>query len=148
MECTQSCIVADRRRLKYGRNYEEPSGTVTLTLSYDLPCDHVIHTVGPIVYDRLNDKHCQDLQNCYENVLKCCLKYHIKSVAFCCISTGEFHFPNDKAAEIALKTVKAFLEKHGDCLERIIFNVLRTATGAFMLAVPFSLIYCDKYGIF
>lgn len=121
-ECSQ---IMRRRRMKYGRNYEEPVGRATLTLSYNLPCDYVIHTVGPIVYGRLNDKLCQDLQNCYENVLKCCLEHHIKSVAFCCISTGEFHFPNDKAAEIAWKTVVTFLEKQGDCLERIIFNVFK-----------------------
>ena len=111
--------------MKYGRNYEEPTGTATLTSGYNLPCNYVIHTVGPIVYGRLNDKLCQDLQNCYENVLQCCLEHDIKSVAFCCISTGEFHFPNDKAAEIAWKTVTAFLEKHGDCMERIIFNVFK-----------------------
>ena len=121
-ECSQ---IMNHRRMRYGRNYEEPTGTATLTSAYNLPCEHVIHTVGPIVYDRLNDKLCLDLQNCYENVLKCCLEHHIKSVAFCCISTGEFHFPNDKAAEIAWKTVSAFLEKHGDCPERIIFNVFK-----------------------
>ena len=121
-ECSQ---IMSRRRMKYGRNYEEPTGTATLTLSYNLPCDYVIHTVGPIVYDQLTDMMCQDLQNCYENVLQCCLEHDIKSVAFCCISTGEFHFPNDKAAEIAWKTVTAFLEKHGDRMERIVFNVFK-----------------------
>ncbi|MDE7222584.1 MAG: macro domain-containing protein, partial [Acetatifactor sp.] len=70
---------------------------------------------------------CQDLQNCYENVLQCCLEHDIKSVAFCCISTGEFHFPGDKAAEIAWKTVLAFMNKHGDCVERIIFNVFKNS---------------------
>lgn len=114
-----------RRRLKYGRDYEEPTGTATLTKAYNLPCNYVIHTVGPIVYGGLNDALCRDLQNCYENVLKCCLEHEIKSVAFCCISTGEFHFPNDKAAEIAVGTVSAFLEKYGGCLERIIFNVYK-----------------------
>ena len=126
MQLREECNhIMGRRRMKYGRNYEEPTGMATLTLSYNLPCDYVIHTVGPIVYDRLNDKLCQDLQNCYENVLKCCLEHHIKTVAFCCISTGEFHFPNDEAAKIAWKTVSAFLEKHGECLERIIFNVFK-----------------------
>ena len=87
--------------------------------------NYVIHTVGPIVYGQLNDRLCKDLRSCYENVLKCCLEHNIKSVAFCCISTGEFHFPNDKEAEIAWKTVTAFLEKHGDCMERVIFNVFK-----------------------
>lgn len=126
MQLREECShIMSRRRMKYGGNYEEPTGTATLTLGYNLPCNYVIHTVGPIVYGRLNDKLCQDLQNCYENVMQCCLEHDIKSVAFCCISTGEFHFPNDKAAEIAWKTVTAFLEKHGDCMERIIFNVFK-----------------------
>lgn len=121
-ECSQ---IMDHRRLKYGRSYEEPTGTATLTKAYNLPCDYVIHTVGPIVYGGLNEMLCQDLRNCYENVLKCCVEHSIKSVAFCCISTGEFHFPNEKAAEIALETVTDFLEKNGDCMEQIIFNVFK-----------------------
>lgn len=126
MQLREECShIMSRRRLKYGRNYEEPTGTATLTKAYNLPCNYVIHTVGPIVYGGLNDALCRDLQNCYENVLKCCLEHEIKSVAFCCISTGEFHFPNDKAAEIAVGTVSAFLEKYGGCLERIIFNVYK-----------------------
>lgn len=126
MQLREECShIMSRRRLKYGRNYEEPTGTATLTPGYNLPCDYVIHTVGPIVYGQLNDALCQDLRSCYENVLKCCLEHNIKSVAFCCISTGEFHFPNDKAAEIAWKTVTAFLEKHGGRMERVIFNVFK-----------------------
>ena len=126
MQLREECShIMNHRRMKYGRNYEEPTGTATLTLSYNLPCDHVIHTVGPIVYGRLNDKLCQDLLSCYENVLQCCLENNIRSVAFCCISTGEFHFPNDRAAEIAWKTVSAFLKKHSDRMERIIFNVFK-----------------------
>ena len=61
----------------------------------------------------------------FRSVLKCCLEHHIRSVAFCCISTGEFHFPNNKAAEIAWKSVTAFLEKNSDHMERIIFNVFK-----------------------
>ena len=126
MQLREECShIMERRRIKYGRNYEEPTGTATLTLSYNLPCDYVIHTVGPIVYGSLNEQLCRDLQSCYENVFKCCLEHNIKSVAFCCISTGEFHFPNDKAAEIAVKTVTSFLDKHSDCMERIILNVFK-----------------------
>ena len=126
MQLREECShIMSRRRLKYGRSYEEPTGTATLTLGYNLPCKYVIHTVGPIVYGGLNDTLCKDLQNCYENVLKCCLEHDIKSVAFCCISTGEFHSPNDKAAAITVETVTAFLEKYSDCMERIIFNVFK-----------------------
>lgn len=126
MQLREECsYIMSRRRLRYGGNYEEPTGTATLTSAYNLPCDYVIHTVGPIVYGGLNQALCQDLRNCYENVLQCCLEHKIRSVAFCCISTGEFHFPNDRAAEIAVKTVTDFLEKNGDCMERIIFNVFK-----------------------
>lgn len=121
-ECSH---IMNRRRIQYGKNYEEPAGTATLTKGYNLPCDYVIHTVGPICYNGLNDALCQDLRNCYENVLKCCAENNIRSVAFCCISTGEFHFPNDKAAEIAWEAVSDFLEAHEDSMERIIFNVFK-----------------------
>ncbi len=125
MQLRKECShIMNSRRMKYGRNYEEPTGTATLTLAYNLPCDYVIHTVGPICYNGLNDALCRDLQNCYENVLKCCVENGIRSVAFCCISTGEFHFPNEKAAEIAWKTVTDFLKKHDDCMDRVVFNVL------------------------
>lgn len=124
MQLRKECShIMNSRRMKYGRNYEEPTGTATLTLAYNLPCDYVIHTVGPICYNGLNDALCRDLQNCYENVLKCCVENGIRSVAFCCISTGEFHFPNEKAAEIAWKTVTDFLKKYDDCMDRVVFNV-------------------------
>lgn len=116
--------IMNQRRIRYGRQYEEPTGTATLTKAYNLPCEYVIHTVGPIVYNALTDELCQQLHNCYESVLKCCMENRIKSVAFCCISTGEFHFPNDRAAEIALETVIDFF-KNNDDMERIIFNVFQ-----------------------
>lgn len=126
MQLREECDrIMQNRRIQYGRRYEEPTGTATLTAGYNLPCDHVIHTVGPIVYGELNEMLCQDLRNCYENILKCCLEHDIRSVAFCCISTGEFHFPNDKAAQIAWETVKGFLEKYGDRMERVVFNVFK-----------------------
>lgn len=124
MQLREECSrIMHHRRMKYGGRYEEPTGTATLTKGYNLPCDHVIHTVGPICYGGLNDMLCQDLRNCYENVLKCCMENNIRSVAFCCISTGEFHFPNEKAAEIAWETVTGFLDANGSDMERVIFNV-------------------------
>lgn len=126
MQLREECAhIMGKRRIRYGGNYEEPTGTATLTKAYNLPCDYVIHTVGPIVYNGLNDALCRDLQNCYENVLKCCLENNIKSIAFCCISTGEFRFPNEKAAEIAWETVTDFLKGHGNSMERVIFNVYK-----------------------
>ena len=87
--------------MQYGARYEEPTGRAVLTKGYNLPTDYVIHTVGPIVGGSLNQKLKDDLKSCYLNVLKCCVEHKIRSVAFCCISTGEFHFPNDEAAKIA-----------------------------------------------
>ena len=126
MQLREECSrIMSRRCAEFGNNYEEPTGTATLTEGYNLPCDYVIHTVGPIVYNGINEALCQDLKNCYENVLKCCMENDIQSVAFCCISTGEFHFPNKKAAEIAVETVTAFLKAHDSVMERVIFNVFK-----------------------
>lgn len=125
MQLRAECnYIMNQRKIRYGRQYEEPTGTATLTKAYNLPCDYVIHTVGPIVYNGLNEALRRDLRNCYKNVLQCCVENKIKSVAFCCISTGEFHFPNDEAAEIALETVTEFLKTNVN-MERIIFNVFK-----------------------
>lgn len=121
-ECSRQM---DRKRILYGREYGEPTGQAMLTSAYNLPCEYVIHTVGPIVTFRLNEGLKQDLRNCYRSVLKCCIENNIKSVAFCCISTGEFHFPNDKAAKIAVEEVTEFLKEHNNSFERIIFNVFK-----------------------
>ena len=115
----------NQKRVRFGRRYEEPTGQAMLTKGYNLPAEYVIHTVGPIVGYRLNRKLEHDLKNCYESVLKCCLEHNIRSVAFCCISTGEFHFPNDEAAKIAVKTVSDFLDQHAENFDRIIFNVFK-----------------------
>lgn len=115
----------DHRKMQYGPRYEEPKGQAVLTKGYNLPSEYVIHTVGPIVGSALHDGHRQDLRNCYENVLKCCVDNGIRSVAFCCISTGEFHFPNAEAARIAVDTVTDFLVRNGSEFDRIIFNVFK-----------------------
>ncbi len=126
MQLREACSrIMAGKRMRYGREYEEPTGTATLTKAYNLPCNYVIHTVGPIVYGGLNDSLRQDLRNCYANVLTCCVENKIRTVAFCCISTGEFHFPNDEAAKIAIDTVLDFLTAHPDSMERIIFNVFK-----------------------
>lgn len=115
----------NRRKMQYGSRYEEPTGQAVLTKGYNLPAAYVIHTVGPIVGGVLNNGHRQDLRNCYENVLKCCVENTIRSVVFCCISTGEFHFPNAEAAKIAVKTVADFLTGNEAAFDRIIFNVFK-----------------------
>lgn len=115
----------NQKRMEYGPRYEEPIGQAMLTKAYNLPAGYVIHTVGPIVGYGLTEKLRQDLRNCYENVLKCCIDNKIRSVAFCCISTGEFHFPNDEAAKIAVETVTSVLKDHESEFDRIIFNVFK-----------------------
>lgn len=115
----------NEKRIRYGRRYEEPVGQAMLTKGYNLPAKYVIHTVGPIVGGRLNEGLRQDLKNCYRSVLKCCIDHGIRSVAFCYISTGEFHFPNDEAAKIAVETVREVLSKQESVLDRVIFNVFK-----------------------
>ena len=117
--------IMEEKKMRYGRQYEEPVGRAVLTKAYNLPCEYVIHTVGPVVYGGLTDSHRRALRSCYENVLKCCVEHDIRSVAFCCISTGEFHFPNEEAARIAVQAVTDFLEAQGEALERVVFNVFK-----------------------
>lgn len=126
MELREECNkIMNQRKIKYGPNYEEPTGTATITEAYNLPCKKVIHTVGPICYFGLNDELCNDLKNCYESVLNCCVENGLKTVAFCCISTGEFRFPNKEAAVIAKDTVERFLMKKENNIERVIFCVYK-----------------------
>lgn len=117
--------IMNQKRIRYGKGYEEPIGSAMITKGYNLPAEHVIHTVGPIVSYQLTENLCQDLRNCYKNVLECALEHGIRSVAFCCISTGEFRFPNDKAAKIAVSTVTHFLAENEEKFDRIVFNVFK-----------------------
>lgn len=126
MQLREECShIMQEKRMRCGRQYEEPVGGAVLTKAYNLPCDYVIHTVGPIVYGELTDALREDLCRCYESVLRCCVENGIRSVAFCCISTGEFHFPNGEASEIAVKIVTDFLSAHADAMDRVIFNVFK-----------------------
>lgn len=104
------------------QGYLEPVGEAKITLSYNLPCDYVIHTVGPIVRGELNEKHCELLKSCYVSCLKLADENNINSIAFCCISTGVFGFPKRDAAEIAVKAVNEYKNKVGSRIE-VIFNV-------------------------
>ncbi|MCC2256211.1 protein-ADP-ribose hydrolase [Ruminococcus sp. CLA-AA-H200] len=126
IELREACShYMNRRKMQYGSRYEEPVGQAVLTKGYNLPAEHVIHTVGPIVYGSLNQKLKDDLESCYRNVLECCRENGIRSVAFCCISTGEFHFPNEEAAKIAVTAVVRFLDRYGSDFDRVIFNVFK-----------------------
>ena len=126
IELREACSqYMEHRKVQYGKDYGEPSGQAALTEAYNLPAEYVIHTVGPIVYGGLTEELKNDLRSCYENVLKCCAEHGIRSVAFCCISTGEFRFPNEEAAIIAVSEVRKFLEEHETDFDRIIFNVFK-----------------------
>lgn len=103
---------------------EEETGKAKITPAFNLPSDYVIHTVGPIVHGWLTKKDKEQLANCYRACLALAEQNDVKSIAFCCISTGEFHFPNDKAAEIAIQTVREYKEKNNSGIE-VIFNVFK-----------------------
>ncbi len=106
------------------QGYPEPTGSAKLTPGFNLPAKHVLHTVGPIVSGRLTERHCRELASCYESCLALAAENGLKSVAFCCISTGVFGFPQREAARIAVETVKAF-QTHTPI--DVVFNVFREA---------------------
>lgn len=126
MQLREEChAIMQKKRAQFGADYEEPVGQAVLTNGYNLPAKYVIHTVGPVVESKLNSNLCEQLQNCYESVLRCAMENGIRSIAFCCISTGEYCFPNEVAANIAVETVSEFLEKYDSEFDRIIFNVFK-----------------------
>lgn len=126
--CIDNCIhtfAGVRMRLECAeimekQGFEEPTGGAKITSAYDLPCEHVIHTVGPIVQGRLTDEHRRLLKSCYDSCLALAAENGVDSIAFCCISTGVFGFPKLPAAEIAVGAVRDFLKTHD---MKVIFNV-------------------------
>ena len=102
------------------QGHEEETGKAKLTPAYNLPCDFILHTVGPIVRGKVTDNDCELLASCYRSCLELAQENCIKSVAFCCISTGEFHFPNDEAAKIAVEAVRKYKGN-----TEVIFNVFK-----------------------
>ena len=108
----------------------EPAGRAKLTRAYNLPARYVLHTVGPIVGRWVTWKDRRELAACYRSCLALAAEHDLRSVAFCCISTGEFHFPNQEAAEIAVRTVREFLEQQTTSVERVIFNVFKDLDAA------------------
>lgn len=103
---------------------EEAAGKAKITPAYNLPCRYVLHTVGPIVHGSLTKQDEELLAACYRSCLELAALNGIESIAFCCISTGEFHFPNDRAAEIAIQTVTEFMQKKHHEI-KVIFNVFK-----------------------
>lgn len=130
--CIDNCIhtyAGIQLRLKCAeimetQGYEEPTGQAKITPAYNLPCDYVIHTVGPVVQGKLTKEHEKLLSSCYQSCLEIADANSVDSIAFCCISTGIFMFPNERAAEIAVKTMKDYKEKTGSSI-KVIFNVFK-----------------------
>ncbi len=100
----------------------EPTGKAKITAAYNLPCEYVIHTVGPIIQRSVTDKAREQLAGCYRSSLRAADSRGADSIAFCCISTGVFHFPNNEAAEIAVRTVMDYLDEN-QSPAKVVFNV-------------------------
>lgn len=101
----------------------EPTGQAKITPAYNLPSRYVLHTVGPIIQNQPTLEQMKELASCYQSCLELAIEKGLTSLAFCCISTGEFHFPNELAAKIAVKTIKDFCNKDSDL--KIVFNVFK-----------------------
>lgn len=102
----------------------EPNGGAKLTPGYNLPARYVLHTVGPVIHGQVTDRDREELAGCYRACLELAQRHGLSSVAFCCISTGEFHFPNGEAADLAVETVCSFLAGETS-IQKVIFNVFK-----------------------
>lgn len=112
-------------QIMQNQGHEESTGQAKITPAYNLPCRYVLHTVGPIVGGHLTKRDCDLLANCYTSCMQLATEYNLKSIAFCCISTGVFHFPNEKAAEIAIDTVRNFMNNNDTTIQKVVFNVFK-----------------------
>ena len=108
------------------QGHPEPTGQAKITPAYNLPSKFVLHTVGPIIPSdcQPNEAEAELLSSCYQSCLDLAAQHHLKSIAFCCISTGEFHYPRKEAAEIALNAVSKWLASSGSEM-KVIFNVFK-----------------------
>lgn len=130
--CIDNCIHSysgiqlriDCAEMMRKQGHEEETGKAKITKAYNLPCRYILHTVGPIISGPLTKEDCDLLAGCYRSCLELAAERHLESVAFCCISTGEFHFPNDKAAQIAVSTVRKFMRKETS-VKKVVFNVFK-----------------------
>ena len=111
-------------KLMTAQGKEEPTGKAKITKAYNLPCRYVLHTVGPIIYGAVTKTDQELLTGCYRSCLDLATAHGLRSVAFCCISTGEFHFPGKLAAEISIQTVKTWQQQNPNQIE-VIFNVFK-----------------------
>ena len=111
-------------KLMEQQGYPEPTGQAKITPAFNLPCKYVLHTVGPIISGQVTKEDEELLASCYRSCLELAAENSLESVAFCCISTGEFHFPNDLAAQIAVETVNRFMNRKTS-VKKVIFNVFK-----------------------
>lgn len=111
-------------KIMQAQGHEEPTGQAKITPGFNLPSKFVLHTVGPIIEDEVTHEDQKLLASCYLSCLDLASRNHLKSIAFCCISTGVFRFPPKQAAEIAVQTVREYL-KQGTSIQRVIFNVFK-----------------------
>lgn len=104
------------------QGHDEPTGQAKITKAYNLPCKYILHTVGPIYGDGPSLLQEKQLASCYRSCLALADKNRLQSIAFCCISTGAFHFPNERAAEIAVQTVTRYKRLKQSKI-KVVFNV-------------------------
>ena len=107
------------------KNYFLETGKAFITKGYNLPAKFIIHTVGPIIYDEVTDKEIKELQECYINSLNLAKENKIRTIAFPCISTGEFRFPKEEASKIAIESVDRFLNENREYFDKVVFNVYK-----------------------
>ncbi len=111
-------------RLMTAQAHEEPTGQAKITPAFNLPSRFILHTVGPIISGTVSPKDRELLASCYRSCLRLAVENRCQSIAFCCISTGEFHFPHDLAAQTAVETVRSFLQEDQSGL-KVLFNVYK-----------------------
>ena len=111
-------------QIMQAQGHPESTGRAKLTKGYNLPARYILHTVGPIIQSQVTEKDRQLLASCYRSCLELAAAHELESVAFCCISTGVFHFPNEQAAAIAVNTVQQFLQTKTS-VRKVIFNVFK-----------------------
>ena len=112
------------QEIMQAQGHEEPTGRVKITPGFNLPAKYVLHTVGPIVDGEVTAEDEALLASCYRSCLELAAQNGLRSVAFCCISTGVFRFPPERAAEIAIQTIKEYLRQN-DAIQHVIFNVFK-----------------------
>ena len=124
--CAGLQLRAECRQLMQAQGHDEPVGSAKITRGYNLPARWVLHTVGPVVEGASpTPLQCRQLAACYTSCLELAKRHRLRSIAFCCISTGVFHFPQELAARIAVKTVLGFVRaRHFDT---VIFDVFTDA---------------------